>query len=73
MLYKSWRPKGLLPFSDSFEYLCDGSTTIRNIFTLTVRGSTLVIRICRLKTAVFDYFIIFELPNDNEKTYTSKV
>ena len=28
--------------SDSFEYLCHGSTTIRNIFTLTVPGSTLV-------------------------------
>ena len=25
-------------FPDSFEYLCYGSTTIRNIFTLTVRG-----------------------------------
>ena len=34
-----------LALSDSFEYLCYGSTTIINIFTLTVRGSTLVVRI----------------------------
>ena len=27
--------------SDSFEYLCYGSTASRNIFTSTVRGSTL--------------------------------
>ena len=27
-----------LALSDSFEYLCYGSTTIRNIFTPTVRG-----------------------------------
>ena len=26
--------------SDLFEYLCYGSTAIRNIFTLTARGST---------------------------------
>ena len=31
--------------SDSFEYLRHGSTAIRNIFILTVRGSTLVVRI----------------------------
>ena len=31
--------------SDSFEYLCHGSTNIRNIFNLTVRRSTLVVRI----------------------------
>ena len=30
----------------SFEYLCYGSKVIRNIFTLTVRGSTLDKRIC---------------------------
>ena len=31
----------LLALSDSFEYLSYGSMAIRNIFTLTVRGSTL--------------------------------
>ena len=31
-----------LALSDSFEYLCYGYTAIRNIFTLTVRGSNLV-------------------------------
>ena len=30
-----------LALSDLFEYLCYGSTVIINIFTLTVRGSTL--------------------------------
>ena len=40
--------------SDSFEYLCYGSTAIRNIFTLTVRGSTLVVRIWRLQTSDSD-------------------
>ena len=30
-----------LAFSDSFEYLCYGSTTIINMFTLTARGSIL--------------------------------
>ena len=30
----------LLALSDSFEYLCYGSTAIRNISTFTVRGST---------------------------------
>ena len=30
-----------LALSDSFEYLCYGSTAIENIFTLTVPGSTL--------------------------------
>ena len=34
-----------LALSDSFEYLWYGSTAIRNIFTLTVRGSTLDVRI----------------------------
>ena len=36
-----------LALSDSFEYysVCYGSTVITNIFTLTVRGSTLVVRI----------------------------
>ena len=29
---------------DSFEYLCYGSTTIRNICPFTVRGSTKVVR-----------------------------
>ena len=31
--------------SDSFEYLCDGSMTIINMFILTVRESTLDVRI----------------------------
>ena len=54
-LYKPWKPKGFIQFeiiinvlviqSDSFEYLCYGSTIIINIFTFTVRGSTLVVRI----------------------------
>ena len=39
----------LLYLSDSFKYLCYGSTAIINIFTLTVQGSTLVIRIWRLQ------------------------
>ena len=34
-----------LAFSDSLEYLCYGSTAIINIFTLTVRGTTLEVRI----------------------------
>ena len=38
-----------LALSDSFEYLCYGSTAFRTIFTLT-----LVIRIWRLKTSDFD-------------------
>ena len=32
-------------FSDSFEYLSYGSAAIRNMFSLTVRGSTLDVRI----------------------------
>ena len=35
----------LVSFFDSFEYLCYGVTAIINIFTLTVRGSTLEGRI----------------------------
>ena len=35
----------LSALSDSFEYLCYGSTAVRNMFTLTARGSTLVVRI----------------------------
>ena len=34
-----------LTLPDSFEYLCYGSTTITHSFTLTVRGSTLVVGI----------------------------
>ena len=34
----------LVTFSDSFEYLCYGSTNIINMFTLTVQRSTLVYR-----------------------------
>ena len=44
----------VLALSDSFEYLCYGSTAIRYIFTLTVRGSTLVVRIWRLQTSDSD-------------------
>ena len=33
--------------SDSFEYLCYGSTDIRNIFPLTARGTTLDVKIYR--------------------------
>ena len=33
-----------LALFDLFEYLCYGSMTIRNIFTLPARGSTLVVR-----------------------------
>ena len=43
-----------LALSDSFEYLCYGSTTIRNIFILTARGSTLDVRILRLQTSDSD-------------------
>ena len=41
--------------SDSFEYLCYGSTPIINIFTLrpTVRGSNLVVRMRRQITDVY--------------------
>ena len=34
----------LLALSHSFEYICYGSTAIENIFTLTVWGSTLDVR-----------------------------
>ena len=34
-----------LVVSASYEYLCYGSTIIINIFTLTVRGTSLVVRI----------------------------
>ena len=53
VLYKPWIPNGYFRFEiiindffpDSFEYLCYGSTAILNMFTLTVRGPTLVVRI----------------------------
>ena len=35
----------VLALSASFEYLCYGSTAIRNTVTLTARGSTLDVRI----------------------------
>ena len=38
----------LLNRTDSFEYLCYGSTAIIHILILTVRGSTLDVRIWRL-------------------------
>ena len=34
-----------LALSASFEYICYGYTAIINLFTLTVRGSTLDVRI----------------------------
>ena len=40
-----------LALTDSFEYLCYGLIAIINIFTLTVWGSTLVVRIWRLQTS----------------------
>ena len=43
-----------LAFSDSFEYLFYGVTAIRNIFILTVRESTLVVRIWRLQASGYD-------------------
>ena len=55
ILYKSWGPEGLFQFaiiinvllalSDSLEYQSYGSTTIINMFTLTMRGLTLYVRI----------------------------
>ena len=50
-LYRELSPWAL---SDSFEYLCYGSTTIRNMFTLIVRGSTLDVRNRRLQTSDSD-------------------
>ena len=38
-----------LAFSASFKYLCYGSTTIRNILILSVRGPTLDVRILTSK------------------------
>ena len=38
-----------LAFSASFEYLCYGSMTIRNILILPVQGSTLDLRILASK------------------------
>ena len=40
--------------SDSFEYLCYRSTAIRNIFSLTVRGSTLDVRFRQILTTKVD-------------------
>ena len=41
-----------LALSDSFEYLCYGSTAIRNMLTLTVLGSTLDVSAKRWPRAV---------------------
>ena len=43
-----------LALSNSFEYLCHRSTAIRNISSLSVRGSTLGVRIWRLQTSDSD-------------------
>ena len=40
-----------LSLSDSFEYLCHGSTIIINILILSAQGPSLFVRICRLQTA----------------------
>ena len=40
-----------LALSDSFEYLCYECNAIRNLFILTARESTLVVRIWRLETS----------------------
>ena len=52
ILYKPWRLKGFSKFeiiinilvssSGSFEYICYGSTTFRNILILSVRGPSLL-------------------------------
>ena len=39
-----------LVLSDSFAYICHGSTAIIKLFTLIVRGSTLDVRFLRLKS-----------------------
>ena len=56
-VYKPWRPEGFfnskssemsylhVAISGSFEYLCYGSTAIRNILILAVRGPSLYVRI----------------------------
>ena len=40
--------------SDSFEYLCYRSTPIRNILFFSVRGPSLYVKICRLRTTDSD-------------------
>ena len=52
-----------LALSDSFEYLCYGSTTISNSSTVTVRGSLLVIRIWRLKAIPALWTLLFAAPS----------
>ena len=47
---KSW-----LALSASLEYLCYGSTTIRNILILSVRGQSLYVIIWHLQTSDYDY------------------
>ena len=56
-LYKSWKPKGFFQFeiiidvfalSALYEYPCYRSTASIHILILTVWGSTLDVRICRL-------------------------
>ena len=44
-----------LALSDSFEYLCYGSTTVGNILILLVRGPSLCVRISSLQTADVKY------------------
>ena len=43
-----------LALSASFEYICYGSTVTMNMFTLTVWGSNLDVRICRLHLRVLE-------------------
>ena len=45
-----------LALSSSFEYLCYGSTIIRNILILSARGSSLYVRIWHLQTSDSDVY-----------------
>ena len=71
----------LLALSDLYEYLCYGSKTSRNIFTLTAQGSTLDVRSWRLKsvpslwglattTLGFEFYHICFFKNKQESDYS---
>ena len=49
--------------SDSFEYLCYGSTAIRNIFSPTVRGLTIDVRMWRVNVLVtfIDVYQVYDI------------